>query len=616
MSARPPRFYDFGPFRLDRAERRLLRGARPVQLTIKAFETLLALVENEGRVLGKDELIARVWPDAVVEEGSLNVNIYTLRRALGETQGGSKYIETVPRRGFRFVAQVRATSGEGKTGKNGRGAERTGSGNHRQAAAAPNSQQANGGGARRGRKVIDSLAVLPLVNAGRDAEMEYLSDGITESIINSLSQLPQLRVMARSTVFRYKGREIDPQLVGRELNVSAVLTGRVIQLNENLIIRTELVDVADGWQLWGEQYNRNSADLLAVQEEISREISEKLRLKLSGEQKRRLAKRYTESTEAYQTYLKGRFYWNKRTLEGLRRGVEYFQQAIRLDPDYALAYAGLADSYLLMGSVEYGALHPKEALQSAKIATLEALRLDGTLAEAHASLGYVRLFDWDWSEAEKEYRRAVELNPNYATAHHWYALYLTAMGRNAEAVAEIKRAQELDPLSLPIGVGVGWHFFLTRQYDRAIAEYHGALEMEPNFYMAHLWLGLAYAHKGLFAEALAEYERATALSGVGPLTLAAQAHTYALTGEDERARRLLDELQQLSEERYVSPYYIAAVHTALGERDEAFRWLDLACENRSEGMVWLKVDPTLDSLRSSTRFAALMRGVGLTPSGG
>ncbi|HEY0377839.1 MAG TPA: tetratricopeptide repeat protein [Pyrinomonadaceae bacterium] len=613
MSARPPRFYDFGPFRLDRAERRLLRGPKPVQLTIKAFETLLALVENEGRVLGKDELIARVWPDAVVEEGSLNVNIYTLRRALGETQGGAKYIETVPRRGFRFVAQVRATSDAGKASKNGRAAGRASPGNHRQAAAAASSSgHAEGANVRRGRKVIDSLAVLPLVNAGRDAEMEYLSDGITESIINSLSQLPQLRVMARSTVFRYKGRDVDPQAIGRELNVSAVLTGRVMQLNENLIIRTELVDVADGWQLWGEQYNRNSADLLAVQEEISRDISEKLRLKLSGEQKRRLAKRYTESTEAYQTYLKGRFYWNKRTLEGLRRGVEYFQQAIRLDPDYALAYAGLADSHLLMGSVEYGALHPKEALQSAKIATLEALRLDGTLAEAHASLGYVRLFDWDWSEAEKEYRRAVELNPNYATAHHWYALYLTAMGRHAEAVAEIKRAQELDPLSLPIGVGVGWHFFLTRQYDRAIAEYQGALEMEPNFYMARLWLGLAYAHKGMFAEALEEYGRATALSGGSPLTLAAQAHTYALTGESTRARGLLEELQQLSEERYVSPYYIAAVHTALGGRDEALAWLDLARENRSEGMVWLKVDPTLDSLRSSPRFTDLMRGVGLT----
>ena len=557
-------------------------------------------------MLGKDELIERVWPDAVVEEGSLNVNIYTLRRALGEMQGGAKYIETVPRRGFRFAVEVRATSGEGR---NGRAVKRASSANQRKTTAPPDT---NGASAKRARKVIDSLAVLPLVNAGRDAEMEYLSDGITESIINSLSQLPQLRVMARSTVFRYKGREIDPQQVGRELGVRAVLTGRVIQLNENLIIRTELVDVADGWQLWGEQYNRNSADLLAVQEEISREISEKLRLKLSGEQKKRLAKRYTESTEAYQTYLKGRFYWNKRTLEGLRRGVEYFQQAIRLDPDYALAYAGLADSYLLMGSVEYGALHPNEALQSAKIATLEALRLDGTLAEAHASLGYVRLFDWDWSEAEKEYRRAVELNPNYPTAHHWYALYLTAMGRHAEAVAEIKRAQELDPLSLPIGVGVGWQFFLTRQYDRAIAEYQGVVEMEPNFYMARLWLGLAYAHEGKFEEALAEYARATELSGGGPLVLAAEAHAYALLGEGAKARGLLDELAVLSKERYVSPYYVAAVHTALGEREEAFAWLDLAYENRSEGMVWLKVDPTLDSLRSSPRFADLLRGVGLT----
>ena len=611
MNRPPPEVYEFGPFRLDLRGYVLLRDGEPVPLTPKAFETLMILIQNHGRVLDKEGLIKALWPDTFVEDNNLAVNISMLRKALGEQENGGRYIENVPKRGYRFVAQVRVVGGNTSAAEAGR--DGAGEGDRHTPTAAPGPGHANGANLKRARKVIDSLAVLPLVNAGRDAEMEYLSDGLTESIINSLSQLPQLKVMARSTVFRFKGREIDPRAVGRELGVRAVLTGRVIQLNENLIIRTELVDVADGWQLWGEQYNRNSADLLAVQEEISREISEKLRLKLSGEQKRRLAKRYTESTEAYQTYLKGRFYWNKRTLEGLRRGVEYFQQAIRLDPDYALAYAGLADSYLLMGSVEYGALHPKEALQSAKVATLEALRLDGTLAEAHASLGYVRLFDWDWSEAEKEYRRAVELNPNYPTARHWYALYLTAMGRHAEAVAEIRRAQELDPLSLPIGVGVGWHFFLTRQYDRAIAEYQGALEMEPNFYMAHLWLGLAYAHKGMLAEALAEYRRATELSGGSPLTLAAQGHAHALLGERQEARKLLDELQELSEERYVSPYYIAAVHTALGQRDEAFVWLDLACENRSEGMVWIKVDPTFDTLRSSPRFAALMRRVGLTP---
>jgi len=466
-------------------------------------------------------------------------------------------------------------------------------------------------GKRRLRKTIDSLAVLPFVNVNSDPNADYLTDGITESVINSLSQLPKLRVVSRNTVFRYKGQEVNPQVIGLELGVRAVFTGRVRQLNERLIISTELVDVSNDAQLWGEQYNRTFSDIFEVQEEISREISEKLRLKLSGEQKKKLTKRHTDSAAAYQTYLKGRYYWNKRSLEGLQRGVEYFQQAIALDPNYALAHAGLADSYALLGAVEYGALPPSEAMQKGRAAAVRALQLDDALAEAHASLGYIKIFYWDWQEAEKEYRRAIELNPNYSTAHHWYGHYLTAMGRFSEALVELQRAQELDPLSLAISAGMGWHFYLTRQNKRAIEEYRKTLEMDPNFYMARFLLGLAYEQEAMYEEALAEYHLAEQLSGGSLAMRAAPAHAYAMLGRRDEAQRVLDEIQGLSSHSYVSPYHIASIYTALGSPEQAFDWLRRACDNRSEGLIWLAVDPILDSLRDDPQFADIKRRVGL-----
>jgi TolB-like protein/Tfp pilus assembly protein PilF len=445
----------------------------------------------------------------------------------------------------------------------------------------------------------------------RGLELYYLSDGITESIINSLSQLPSLRVLARSTVFRYKGLDVDPLTVGREMNVRAVLTGRLIQLDDNLIIRTELVDTSNGWQLWGEQYHRKASDILSVQEEISRHISEKLRTKLSGEEEQRLAKRPTQSTAAYQTYLKGRYHWNKRTQEGIERGIEYFKEAIALDPNYALAYAGLADSYALLGAVEYAALSPGEAMQQARGATLKALEIDDTLAEAHASLAYVRIFDWNWPEAEREYRRSIELNPSYATAHHWYAHYLTAMGRQAEAVNEMKLARELDPLSLPVNSGMGWHYYLTRQYDEAIREYHKTLELNENFYMAHFLLGMAYEQVGRYDEALAAYERAITLSSSSPAMLAAPGHAYAMLGRAGEARTVLASLHTLSARQFVSPYHIAVIHAALGEIDQAFDWLTRACDAQSEALIWFDLDPMLDSLRPDPRFHTIIARIGL-----
>jgi tetratricopeptide (TPR) repeat protein len=317
--------------------------------------------------------------------------------------------------------------------------------------------------------------------------------------------------MARSTVFRYKGREVDAQTAGAELGVSAVLTGRVLLRGDSLIIKTELVDTQDGSQLWGEHYNRKLSDIFAVEEEISREISEKLRLRLSREQKKKLTRRYTDNTEAYQTYLKGRFYWNKRNEEGLRRGIEYFQQAIDLDPGYALAYAGLADSYNLLAG--YSALSPREAFPRAKAAARKALEIDDTLAEAHTSLAFVMLaYDWDWAIAESTFKRAISLDPTYATAHHWYALLLVATSRPLEAVVEVKRAQELEPLSLAISTGLGFVYHLNRDYDRAIEAFGKTLEMEPSFTLARRRLGQTWLAKGMFESAVAEIERAAAVS--------------------------------------------------------------------------------------------------------
>jgi TolB-like protein/DNA-binding SARP family transcriptional activator len=464
----------------------------------------------------------------------------------------------------------------------------------------------------------DSLAILPLTNASADPNAEYLSDGITESIISNLSQLARLRVMARSTVFRYKGREVDAQEVGRALGVRAVLTGRVVRLGERLVIRAELVDASDGTQLWGGQYDRDFSDVLAVQEEIARRISESLQLKLTGEEQERLARRHTDNTEAYHAYLRGRYCWNKRTEEELRKSVEYFRQAIEMEPNYALAYAGLADSYVVLGSFGISALAPSEAFPRAKEAATRALEIDETLAEAHASLAFcLESYDWDWAAARKEFERAIELKPDCTTAHHWYGLeYLTAMGRLDEAFAEIKRAHELEPLSLSIHTDYGFLPYLMRRYDRAIEEYRKSLELDQSFVYTHWKLALAYEQKAMYEEAIAEFQTAIALSGGSAQAVVLLGHAYAVSGRREEALKVLDELSELSKRRYVSSYRVAAIYLGLGEKEQASEWLERAYEEHDAWLVWLKVDPVLDDLHEDPRFADLVRRVGLAPLNG
>jgi eukaryotic-like serine/threonine-protein kinase len=464
-------------------------------------------------------------------------------------------------------------------------------------------------------EAMDSLAVLPFLNESGDPNMEYLSDGITESLISSLSQLPSLRVMARSTVFRYKGKDVDPQKVGHDLSVQAAVTGRVQQRGDTLIIGAEMVDVEKGTQLWGGQYSRKLADIFSIQEEISREISEKLRLRLTGEEQKRLTRRYTENAEAYQAYLKGRYHWNKRTEEAFKKGLEYFQQAIEQDPSYALAYAGLADSYNLLGLYVYHGLPPREAYPRAKAAAVQALKIDDTLAEPHASLAWARFrFDWDWPGAEREFKRAIELNARYPTAHHWYAYYLASMGRLDQTRAAIQRAQELDPLSLIINATVGQEFYYAREYDLAIERLLKTLEIDSNFAHAHRLLGEAYRKKGMFEEAIAEIQKAVTLSaGSGVYYLAQLGNAYALSGKRGEALRILDELRKLSQHKYVSPTDFAIVYIGLGEKDQAFAWLERAYEERSGFLTELMVEPMFDSLRSDPRFQELLHRMKLAP---
>jgi serine/threonine protein kinase/tetratricopeptide (TPR) repeat protein len=463
-------------------------------------------------------------------------------------------------------------------------------------------------------KVIESLAVLPFENASGDPEHEYLSDGITGSLINILATIPKLRVMARSTVFRYKGREIDPQAIGHELSVRAVLTGRVMQSRGSLRISTELVDVATGSQLWGAHYDRKPGDIFEVQDEISHEISGKLRLQLTRAEKKRLTRRHTENAEAYGLYLKGRYHWNKWTEEGFYKAIDYFQLAVEKDPGYALAYTGLADSYVLLGWNSY--LPPKEAFPKGKVAAMTALQLGPDLAEAHTPLAALLwLHDWHWEDAQIEFMRSLELCPNYATANHWFAEYLMTMGQPDEAIARIKHGQELDPLSLIINVAVGWSYYCARRYDEAVEQLRLTVELDPNYPVTYWILGLLHRKAGCYDLAITEGEKGVKLSGGSPLMCAALAHTFGAAARTKEALQMLDDLTKLAEHRYVAPYFLAGIHIGLGENDRAIEYLEKSYEEHSHWLIYLHLDPSMDGLRDDPRFQDLLRRVGLPHDG-
>jgi serine/threonine protein kinase/tetratricopeptide (TPR) repeat protein len=460
-----------------------------------------------------------------------------------------------------------------------------------------------------GGEAIDSVAVLPFVNASGDPNSEYLSDGITESLINSLSQLPHLRVMSRDSAFMYKGKDADARSIGQALGVRAVLKGRVMQRADDLEISAELVDARDDSHIWGQQYSRKAADIFALQGELAKNMTSMLRMRLTGEDEKRMAKSYTANPEAYQDYLKGRYWWNKRGEQDLNKGIKYFQQAIARDPNYALAYSGLADSYAVLAG--FGSVPPKEAYPKAKEAAQKALQIDDTLAEAHASLGLIlAMYDWDWPGAEKEFQRAIELNPNYATAHAWYDLTLSATGRLEEAIAQSKRALTLDPVSMIGNWNAGYVFYLARQYDQAIEQERKTLELDPSFVPAYVILGESYVQKSMYREAVEAFEKALAISPGSAEALSGLGKAHALAGRKADAQKVLDRLNELSKQQYVAAWTNADVYTALGEKDKAYQWLEKAYEERS---IFSSKGPLWDPLRSDPRFADLLRRMNLQP---
>jgi TolB-like protein/Flp pilus assembly protein TadD len=448
---------------------------------------------------------------------------------------------------------------------------------------------------------IDSVAVLPFVAAGSATETEYLTDGITETLINGLAQLSDLRVAARSVVFRYKGKDVDPQQIGRDLNVRTVVTGRVSTRDNRLVIRAELMNIADGTQLWGGQYDRPTGDLLVVQDEMANEILDRLRPRLSNEDKKRATRRYTDDSEAYQLYLQGRYNWNKGTIAGYKSAIEYFQQAIQKDQKYALAYAGLADSYLLLGS------YWVEAITEAKTAALQSLKIDVNLAEAHVALGHIKLWlDWDWPAAQREFERGIALNPTLALAHNQYAMYLATSGRLPDAIAEVKRAQELDPLSPIVNSDLGWYLLYSGHYDDANVQFRKTIGLDSTSVSAHRGLGVAASETGQTEDAIAELTRALVLSENSPVVMGDLGAAYARGRHLTEAGRVLKDLQALSAREYVPSSAFAVVYAAMGDRTRALDWLEKAYDEHDFAMAQVGVVPWFQTLRSEDRFKKLL----------
>jgi DNA-binding winged helix-turn-helix (wHTH) protein/TolB-like protein/Flp pilus assembly protein TadD len=625
MSQQVNHSYEFGRFRLKTAERVLLREGEPVPLTPKVFDILVTLVEHGGQVVAKDDLMKRVWPNTFVEEGNLTQNISLLRKALGESPGGAQFIETVPRRGYRFVADTNQSWGEEAhpvlsetrsdpdfvvpipdTASQSTRGKRT----PFYALAAGLVVMGiiglvyfTGRGTTGAESAIGSIAVLPFVDESADPDAEYINDKIAESLINSLSKLPQLRVVPRSVVAGYKGREIDPRKVGQELNVRAVVTGRMRRHGDIISIQADLIDLQSVAQLWGQHYDHKVSDVLLVQDDISRDIFENLRLKLNVEEKKQL--------DAYRLYLKGRNAWNKRTGDALLEAIDFFNQAIAIDPNNSAAYAGIADCYNML--VVYGRVEPKEGFPKAKEAAAKALEIDESSAEAHSSMAFIKFrWDWDRTATEREFQEAIKLKPAYAPAHQWYSSYLVAVERFDEAIAEAKRTEDLEPLSFVASSHLGWIYYLSGQNDKAIEQCRKILELDPSSFPARRYLGLAYEAKGMYAEAIAEFQTGVKLSG-SPLMLALLGHAYAASGKTAEARQVLNDLQQLQDQRYVSPYTVAAIYAGLGDQEQAFKWLQTAVEGRDIWLMNLKVDPVFAKLRSQRQFTDILARIRLRP---
>lgn len=603
--------FEFGPFRLDTADCRLLRDGNPLPLEPQVYRTLLALVQNSQHLSRKEWLMKEVWGDTHVEESGLTRNISVLRKILGDG-----YIETVPKRGYRFTHAVSEMpqSAPAPAVAHDR-SDAIGSRRKIRWVAASAlavllmvAVAALSGTFLSSPPVIRSIAVLPFKPVVANVRDEALELGMADALIARLSVLKDVVMRPTSSIRKYGGLEQDPLAAGRELQVDAVLDGTILSTSGRVRITVRLLAVSGGASLWSGQFDQPTADVLAAQDAIADGVIGALALRLSGDERVLLAKRPTVHPDAYQLYLKGRYHWNQRSEAGLRKATEYFAQAIAVDPGYARAYSGLADTYTALGYLSY--LSPSDAFPKAKQAALRALELDGTLPEPHASMGYVRLYyDWDWVAADQELRRSIALNPNYPTAHHWHAVYLTAMGQFERARAAIARAQELDPTSLSINTDLGFLLYYSRQYDAAIKQLSTVLDMNREFPLAHLWLGRAYQEQAMYNEAIAAFRRTETVLRGWPVAVAAIGHVQGISGRRVEARQTLDELKRLARERYVTPYGVALIHAGLGERQQALAWLERALDDRAHWLVWLKLDPRFDPLRADPGFAELLRRI-------
>jgi TolB-like protein/DNA-binding winged helix-turn-helix (wHTH) protein/Tfp pilus assembly protein PilF len=621
-------FYEFGPFRLDPVERLLLRNNQTIPLAPKAFETLVLLVENSGHLLTKDELMKRLWPGTFVEEANLAQNISAIRRALDGINGGEQYIETVPKGGYRFTAETRKIAQEpprieAKVPQPAAGpAPETVAQRWSKARLVVTASatiliiasalylvprvvkfRAKETTATPGATAIRSIAVVPLVNLSSDPAQEYFSDGLTDELITKLAQIGSLRVISRTSVIGYKHSIKKAPEIGEELHVDSIVEGTIERVNNRVRIRVQLIRASSDQHIWAESYDRDLKDVLQLESDVAYEIAQRIGHVASG-QPGRIARERPVSTEAHENYLKGRYRWNQRTEAGLRAGINHFQKAIELQPDYAQPYAGLADCYIMLAN--WGFTPGGEAYPKAEVAARKALEIDDQLAEAHTSLAYASLlYDWDWDGAEKKFQRAIELNPNYATAHHFYSVYLMAAGRHLEAQKEIERALELDPLSRIVSSVVGWIYYEGRSYDKALEQCQRTVEMDPSYSPSLLDLGSVYMARGEYEKAISQFERARSLAGDTATVLSYIAQGYAFSGRKVEARSVLSELERSSSAKFVSPWEFALIYDALGDKDQALAFLQKAADQHASWVVIIAVDPRLDNLRSDPGFKQL-----------
>jgi TolB-like protein/DNA-binding winged helix-turn-helix (wHTH) protein/Flp pilus assembly protein TadD len=616
----------FGEFELDLSRYELRRAGRVLRLEKIPMDLLILLAESHDRLVTREEIVHRLWgPGVFVDtEQGINTAIRKIRQALRDDPEQPRFVETVVGRGYRFVAPVepeREAPSAPSLEAGPRSPPRARSSYAWAGALGLAVALAGFLGLRLIRRPgpdvsspvrIQSLAVLPLDNLSGDPAQDAFSDAMTDELITQLAKIGRLKVIARTSVMPYKGRRVALKDIVRDLRVDAVVEGSVVRAGGRVRITAQLIRAATEEHLWANDYERDLGDILHLQADVARDVARRIDLILTPQEQVRLGPDRRVDQEAYYAYLRGRHHWNRRNAESLRKGIEAFQESIDRDPTYARAYSGLADCYTALGY--FSGLAPQEAFPRAKAAAAKAIELDPSLGEAHASLGYSSLYyDWNWQEAEKQFAQATSLDPNYATGHEGRSIYLSAMGRLGEAADELRRAQELDPLSLAISTDIGWQLYLGRHYDDALRQLRKTLDLDDRFALAHLWAGRTYEQKRMYAEAIDEFRKtANALPG-SAVALAQLGHAYAVAGRAPEAQKTLDQMKALSRERYVTSYGVALIHVGLGATDETFRWLEGAFQERSHWLVWLKLDPRWDGIRSDPRFARLVGRVGLPP---